>query len=62
MAINISTKTEQLEQELLEVVKKYSGNEEVTIITTNSSENNLQIQIIIAGKNQLDITLNSFSD
>ncbi|PHM73492.1 hypothetical protein [Xenorhabdus kozodoii] len=58
----ISTKTEQLEQELLEVVKKYSGNEEVTVITTNNSENNLQIQIIIAGKNQLDITLNSFSD
>ncbi|BET96674.1 hypothetical protein [Xenorhabdus taiwanensis] len=60
--MTISTKTKQLEQELLEVVKKYSGNEEVTIITTNSSENNLQIQIIIAGKNQLDITLNSFSD
>ncbi|OKP00071.1 hypothetical protein [Xenorhabdus eapokensis] len=60
--MTISSKTEQLEQELLQVVKKYSGNEEVTIVTTNSSENNLQIQIIIAGKNQLDITLNSFSD
>ncbi|CDG17642.1 MULTISPECIES: hypothetical protein [Xenorhabdus] len=60
--MTISTKTEQLEQELLEVVKKYSGNEEVTVITTNHSENNLQIQVIIAGKNQLDITLNSFSD
>ncbi|OTA16227.1 hypothetical protein Xvie_01997 [Xenorhabdus vietnamensis] len=60
--MTISTKTEQLEQELLEVVKKYSGNEEVTVITTNNSENNLQIQVIIAGKNQLDITLNSFSD
>ncbi|MDX7987356.1 hypothetical protein FE392_08435 [Xenorhabdus sp. 12] len=60
--MTISTKTEQLEQELLTVVKKYSGNEEVTVITTNNSENNLQIQVIIAGKNQLDITLNSFSD
>ncbi|PHM37267.1 hypothetical protein Xmau_03961 [Xenorhabdus mauleonii] len=60
--MTISTKTEQLEQELLQVVKKYSGNEEVTVITTNNSENNLQIQVVIAGKNQLDITLNSFSD
>ncbi|MBI6548305.1 hypothetical protein [Xenorhabdus lircayensis] len=60
--MTISTKIEQLEQELLEVVKKYSGNEDVTVITTHSSENNSQIQVIIAGKNQLDITLNSFSD
>ncbi|MDC9614422.1 hypothetical protein PSI19_11175 [Xenorhabdus khoisanae] len=60
--MTISTKIKQLEQELQEVVKKYSGNEEVIVITTNSSENNLQIQVIIAGKNQLDITLNSFSD
>ncbi|MDC9622095.1 hypothetical protein PSI22_10705 [Xenorhabdus sp. XENO-7] len=60
--MTISTKIEQLEQELLAVVRKYSGNEEVTVITTNSSENNLQIQVIIAGKNQLDITLNSFTE
>ncbi|OTA18809.1 hypothetical protein Xbed_02926 [Xenorhabdus beddingii] len=60
--MTINAKIKQLEQELQDVVKKYSGNEEVTVITTNSSENNLQIQIIIAGKNQLDITLNSFSD
>ncbi|MDX7991880.1 hypothetical protein FE394_06905 [Xenorhabdus sp. Reich] len=60
--MSISAKIEQLEQELLEVVKKYSGDEEVTVITTNNSEHNLQIQVIIAGKKQLDITLNSFSD
>ncbi|MCC8379594.1 MULTISPECIES: hypothetical protein [Xenorhabdus] len=60
--MTINTKIEQLEHELLDVVKKYSGNEEVTINTINTSENNLQIQVIIAGKNQLDITLNSFSD
>ncbi|CDL81277.1 hypothetical protein [Xenorhabdus szentirmaii] len=60
--MSIKTRIEQLEQELLEVVKKYSGDEEVTVITRNNSESNLQIQVIIAGKKQLDITLNSFSD
>ncbi|CBJ81381.1 Conserved hypothetical protein [Xenorhabdus bovienii str. Jollieti] len=60
--MTISNKIKQPEQELLEVVRKYSGNEKVTIMTTNSSKNNLQIQVITAGKNQLDITLNSFTD
>ncbi|MBC8945428.1 MULTISPECIES: hypothetical protein [Xenorhabdus] len=60
--MTINTKFEQLEHELLDVVKKYTENEEVTINTIHTSENHLQIQVIIAGKNQLDITLNSFSD
>ncbi|CDL86254.1 conserved hypothetical protein [Xenorhabdus cabanillasii JM26] len=60
--MTINTKFEQLEHELLDVVKKYSENEEVIINTIHTSENHLQIQVIIAGKNQLDITLNSFSD
>jgi septum formation topological specificity factor MinE len=60
--MKINTKIKQLENELLHVVKRYSGNEEVTINTLYISENHLQIQVIIAGKNRFDITLNSFRD
>ncbi|MGS0628471.1 MULTISPECIES: hypothetical protein [Photorhabdus] len=58
----MNNQIEQLVRELLQVAKKYAKNEDVTIITNNHSDNNLQIQVIISDRNELDITLNSLPE
>ncbi|RKS56997.1 hypothetical protein BDD30_3635 [Photorhabdus asymbiotica] len=60
--IIMNNQIEQLVRELLQVAKKYAKNEDVTIITNNHSDNNLQIQVIISDRNELDITLNSLPE
>ncbi|EJD6580903.1 hypothetical protein M0M02_RS18395, partial [Proteus mirabilis] len=42
-----------------EITKKHANNEDVKAHANLESENKLRIQIIISGKNELDITLNS---
>lgn len=48
-----------LMNELVEITKKHANNEDVKAHANLESENKLRIQIIISGKNELDITLNS---
>lgn len=48
-----------LMDELVEVTKKHANNDDVKAHASLESENRLRIQIIISGKNELDITLHS---
>ncbi len=48
-----------LMNELVEITKKHANNEDVKAHANLESENKLRMQIIISGKNELDITLNS---
>ncbi|HGJ5873153.1 MULTISPECIES: hypothetical protein [Arsenophonus] len=48
-----------LKEELIDVTKKHAQEKDAKVIMTKFSADELNIKIIISGKQQFDITLNS---
>ncbi|KPD02398.1 hypothetical protein [Moellerella wisconsensis] len=55
----MNTLLDQLISELINVTKKYSENDDITVGIPQFTENNLKIQFHFADKNGLDITFNA---
>lgn len=55
----MNTLIKLLKEELIDVTKKHAQENDAKVIITKFSEDELNIQIIISGEHQFDITLNS---
>lgn len=51
-----------LKKELIDVTKKHTQENDAKVVITKFSEDELNIQIIISGEQQFDITLNSIQN
>ncbi|SPP31137.1 hypothetical protein ARAF_0247 [Arsenophonus endosymbiont of Aleurodicus floccissimus] len=58
----MNTLIKHLKEELIDVTKKHAQENNVKVIIAKYSEEELNIQIIISGEQQFDITLNSIQD
>lgn len=55
----MNTLIKLLKEELIDVTKKHAQENDAKVIITKFSEDELNIQIIISGEHQFDITLDS---
>ncbi|WGO82527.1 hypothetical protein [Arsenophonus apicola] len=58
----MNTLIKLLKEELIDVTKKHAQKKDAKVIITKFSADELNIQIIISGEQQFDITLNSLQN